>query len=117
MRDVEATVFRPEKELKGFTKVALQPGEEKEVKLELNGRSFAFYNPDLKDWQVESGAFEILVGASSRDIRLSQTVAVTAVYPPSHASPLNSCFQRTGAGYCASAVCARFLIMLEKMNP
>jgi len=78
VRDVESTVFRPEKELKGFAKVALNPGEEKTVTIELNARAFAFYNPDLKDWQVEAGAFEILVGASSRDIRLQGMVTVSS---------------------------------------
>jgi beta-glucosidase len=81
VRDVEATVFRPEKELKGFAKVALQPGEEKDVSIELGKRAFAFYNPDLKDWQVESGTFEILIGASSQDIRLQANVEVTSDQP------------------------------------
>jgi len=81
VRDVESSVFRPEKELKGFAKVELQPGEESEVVIELNRRAFAFYNPALKDWQVESGVFEILVGASSQDIRLNATVEVTASQP------------------------------------
>ncbi|MFC1878704.1 beta-glucosidase [Chloroflexota bacterium] len=78
VRDVESSVFRPEKELKGFAKVELQPGEETEVAVELTQRAFAYYNTDLKDWRVEAGTFEILVGASSRDIRLDATVAVTS---------------------------------------
>jgi len=78
LRDVESSVYRPEKELKGFAKVSLEPGEEKTVTIELNERSFAFYNPDSHAWQVESGKFEILVGASSRDIRLLGTVTVTS---------------------------------------
>lgn len=76
VKDTESTIYRPEKELKGFTKVFLEPGEEKEVSVELDKRSFAFYNVEAHDWQVESGDFEILVGASSRDIRLSDTVCV-----------------------------------------
>ncbi len=74
VKDVEATAFRPEKELKGFSKVELRPGEETKVTIELGQRAFAYYNTDLNDWHVESGTFEILVGASSRDIRLSATV-------------------------------------------
>jgi len=70
VRDVESTWFRPEKELKGFAKVDLQPGEEKEVSVELGTRAFAYYDTGSKDWVVEAGEFEILVGASSRDIRL-----------------------------------------------
>ena len=78
VRDVETTVLRPEKELKGFAKVALQPGEETEVAIELDRRAFAYYDTGLKDWHVEAGDFEILAGASSRDIRLSATVEVAS---------------------------------------
>jgi beta-glucosidase len=78
VRDVETTVFRPEKELKGFVKIELQPGEEAEVAIELDRRAFAYYDAALKDWHVEAGDFEVLVGASSRDIRLSATVEVTS---------------------------------------
>jgi len=76
VRDVESSAFRPEKELKGFAKVELQPEEETEVTIELTQRAFAYYNTDLKDWHVESGGFEILVGASAKDIRLNATVDV-----------------------------------------
>ena len=78
VRDVESTPFRPQKELKGFAKVELQPGAETTLSIELDKRAFAYYNTDLKDWTVESGDFEILVGASSRDIRLSARVKVTS---------------------------------------
>lgn len=74
--DKESTVFRPEKELKGFRKVFLKAGEETTVEIELSKRAFAFYNADISDWQTESGDFEIKVGASSRDIRLSANVYV-----------------------------------------
>ena len=59
VRDIESSVQRPEKELKGFVKVALQPGEEQMVTFTLNKRSFAFYNVELKDWHAETGDFEI----------------------------------------------------------
>lgn len=81
VRDVESTAFRPAKELKGFAKVDLQPGEETDVTLELDRRAFAYYDPQLKDWRVESGAFEILVGASSQDIRLRATVEIASTQP------------------------------------
>jgi beta-glucosidase len=74
VRDVASSVFRPAKELKGFVKVDLQPGEETDVTVELNRRAFAFYDTNRKDWTVEAGDFEILVGASSRDIRLTSTI-------------------------------------------
>ena len=63
-------ISRPEKELKDFVKVALQPGEEKELSFKLDFRSFAYYNTGLRDWHVESGKYQILIGASSADIRL-----------------------------------------------
>ena len=74
--DKESTIFRPAKELKGFTKVYLEPGEEKTVSVELSKRAFAYYNVNISDWHVESGDFDILVGASSRDIRLEGKVNV-----------------------------------------
>ncbi len=70
VRDVQAAVQRPVKELKGFAKVALQPGEEKTVAFELNERALAYYDPDQKAWVAEPGEFEALIGSSSRDIRL-----------------------------------------------
>ena len=74
--DKESTIFRPKKELRAFTKVFLKAGESKEVTLELSKRAFAYYNVNLGDWHVESGDFEIMVGASSRDIKLTDTVNV-----------------------------------------
>jgi beta-glucosidase len=65
------SVLRPEKELKGFAKVSLKPGETKKVSLSLDGRSFAYYEPTKKGWVAEKGEYGILVGASSRDIRLT----------------------------------------------
>ncbi|MDE7089796.1 MAG: glycoside hydrolase family 3 C-terminal domain-containing protein, partial [Prevotella sp.] len=74
--DKESTIFRPAKELKGFKKVLLKAGEEKEVSIELSKRAFAFWNVNINDWIVETGEFDILVGASSRDIKLSKTITV-----------------------------------------
>ena len=70
----ESKVFRAPKELKGFAKVQLQPGEEKKVTIELDDRAFAFWNTATDGWCVESGEYKILVGASSRDIRLEAAV-------------------------------------------
>jgi beta-glucosidase len=86
VKDVESTVFRPEKELKGFAKVELAPGEETRVTIELNWRAFAYYNTDLNDWHVETGIFQILAGASSGDIRLDKTVEVISTGPETLAS-------------------------------
>jgi beta-glucosidase len=73
-------VQRPEKELKGFKKVFLQPGERQTVSIALAQNAFAFYDPDKKGWVAEKGDYKILVGGSSRDIavqsnyRLAETV-------------------------------------------
>jgi len=74
VKDVESSLPRPPKELKGFDRVRLKPGETKTVTLELDDSSFAFYDPAKNAWVVESGAFEILIGASSRNILLSETL-------------------------------------------
>ena len=76
VRDPFASVERPEKELKGFAKTALKAEESKRVSITLNARSFAYYSIARKGWYVENGDFEILIGASSRDIRLSDTVKI-----------------------------------------
>jgi beta-glucosidase len=78
VRDVESKVNRPEKELKGFEKIELEPGEEKTVTFKLDKRSFAYYNTEIRDWYVESGEFEILVGKSSKEIELKETVKVNS---------------------------------------
>lgn len=76
VRDVAARLPRPVKELKGFAKVMLAPGEQKVVSITLDRRAFAFYDPQSSGWVVEPGTFEILVGASSRDIRLQAPIEV-----------------------------------------
>jgi len=74
--DKESTIFRPVKELRAFKKIFLKAGEEKEVSVRLSKRAFAFWNININDWMVETGEFDILVGASSRDIKLSETIIV-----------------------------------------
>jgi beta-glucosidase len=76
--DVETSLPRPVKELKGFRKVLLEPGETKVLTFSLDKRAFAFYDTQLGDWAVEPGSFLISVGASSQDIRLTATVEVEA---------------------------------------
>ncbi|HAB61323.1 MAG TPA: glycosyl hydrolase [Lachnospiraceae bacterium] len=72
----ESAVIRPEKELRDFTKVKLEPGETKTVEFELTSRAFAYWNTQIHNWYVETGEFDILIGKSSRDIVLSKTVEV-----------------------------------------
>ena len=76
--DKTGVEIRPEKELKGFEKVNLKPGESKSVTFKLNRRSFAFWNIDINNWYAPSGTYVISVGASSRDIRLTAEVDVTS---------------------------------------
>lgn len=70
------TIYKAEQELKDFRKIILEPGKSAEVTFTLDKRAFAFYNVETKDWQVESGEYEIRIGASSRDIRHTATVHV-----------------------------------------
>ncbi len=75
--DLTGSANRPVRELKNFVKVSLAPGETKTVQMELNKRSFAWYNVKLHDWYAASGIYEIQIGKSSREIVLSDTVEVT----------------------------------------
>ena len=68
--DKESTVHRPVKELKAFDKIELEAGESKSVNFNLNKRDFSYYSKVYDRWLAESGEFQILVGSSSRDIRL-----------------------------------------------
>ena len=70
-------VQRPVRELRGFAKIELQPGEEKEVSFSLTKRAFAYYEERLHDFYVASGVYGVEIGASSRDIRLCGRVKVT----------------------------------------
>lgn len=81
VRDVVSSVTRPPKELKGFEKVALEPGEEKTVQFILDRRAFAYYDTDFHDWRVENGEFDILIGKSSADIVLSERILVRSTQP------------------------------------
>jgi len=74
---------RPPKELKGFAKVQLQPGQKQRVSIQLGRDAFSFYDPDKKGWVAEKGGFKILVGSSSRDILLTGDCQLTqTVFEP-----------------------------------
>lgn len=90
VEDVESSVARPRLELKGFSKVALAPGEAKEVTFTLDARSFAFWDEWSGAWRVESGEFVIHVGASSRDLRVRARVSVESTTPVRPNFDLNS---------------------------
>jgi beta-glucosidase len=76
VRDSASGLVRPEKELKGFAKVELEPGETKSVGIELDFRAFAYYHPAYEQWITEDGDFDILIGASAADIRHRLTVTL-----------------------------------------
>ena len=76
MRDVKSTVARPEKELKAFAKVELAPKQTKTVTFTLDREAFWYFDVARNAWATEPGDFEILVGSSSRDIRLSEGFAL-----------------------------------------
>lgn len=87
---VNSSVIRPIKELKGFEKIFLNPGETKAVTFQLSKRSFAYYNTQIHDWHVETGDYEILVGKSSRDVECSATLHVESTVKLSVKYTLNS---------------------------
>jgi beta-glucosidase len=74
IQDPECTVPRPVKELKGFRKVDLIPGENTTVEMALQKQDFSFWNPKTKDWFIEKGRFNIFVGSSSKDIKLKKSI-------------------------------------------
>lgn len=83
VHDLQSGLVRPEKELKGFAKVEVQPGETKSVSIPLGFRAFAYYHPEYRKWITESGEFHILIAASAADIRhtLSVTLESTLQLP------------------------------------
>jgi beta-glucosidase len=70
VHDVASSLPRPAKELKAFRKIALAPGERQHVEITLGVEAFAFYDPERSGWIAEPGEFRIVVGSSSRDVRL-----------------------------------------------
>lgn len=76
--DVSSSVIRPIRELKGFEKIPLEPGESKDVTFTLSKRAFAYWNQDISDWYVETGDFKIEIGQSSKDIECSALVKVNS---------------------------------------
>ena len=70
----DAKVFRPEKELKGFAKVYLKAGESKEVSIAFDDKTFRYFNVKTNKWEVEDGNYQIMIGASSADIKLTASI-------------------------------------------
>ena len=78
----DAKVFRPEQELKGFAKVSLAPGESKTVTIALDDKAFRYWNVKTNAWEVEGGSYQLRVGASSVDIRLTADITVKGTNAP-----------------------------------
>lgn len=76
VKDLEATVERPLKELKDFQKVHLKAGEKKTVYFSLQHRDFAFWDENTSSWKVEPGKFEILIGSSSEKINQNAVISI-----------------------------------------
>jgi len=109
VRDPQASVARPVRELKGFVKVELDPGESAAVDFVLTPRDLSYWSTVQNDWVLEGGKFELAVGASSRDLRLTTTLDVAAPPPPARldgmstlqewlADPTGSALLRTAVG-------------------
>lgn len=77
VQDLKPRLARPLKELKGFRKVFLKPGESLKVSIPIDRSAFAFYDPERRAWAAEKGNFKIMIGASSRDIRLQNDVRLS----------------------------------------
>ena len=100
-------LMRPEKELKGFKKVFLQPGEKQTVSIPLKKAAFEYYDDGKKSWVVDDDSFEILIGSSSRDLRLRDNFRPAAkqqarakvfnLFPPYYA--WNNKFSREEIGW------------------
>ena len=89
MEPVNPHVFRPAKELKGFAKVFLQPGEKQKVSVRLNQNAFAYYDVDTRSWLAAEGGYKILVGGSSRDLPLTGDFQLSqTIYQPDRVAPV-----------------------------
>jgi beta-glucosidase len=77
VHEVKSPVPRPVKELRGFKRLAFQPGEKRTVKFTLPAEKLAFWDENIHAFRVEQGAFDVMVGASSADIRVGRTLTVT----------------------------------------
>lgn len=94
VKNSESVLFKAEKELRAFEKVQLAAGEDRTVGFRLDPDAFSYYNVNISDWHTEAGKYEVQIGASSRDIRLAQTVSVAENRPAKVPD-----YRDTAAGY------------------
>ena len=78
----DAKIFRPAQELKGFAKVPLRPGESRTVAIPLDDKAFRYWNTQTNRWEIEGGQYELRVGVSSADIRLTAAVEIAGTDAP-----------------------------------
>jgi len=90
VRERASRVDRPNQELRGFATISLQPGERGQVSIPLDIRDFAVYDPRASGWVTSGGTFDLLLGASSRDVRLETSVEVAASGPRARLTELSS---------------------------
>lgn len=93
----DAEIFRPTKELKGFAKVFLQPGESRRVSIPLDDKAFRYFNVKTGSWEIEGGTYLLTVGASSRERKLTTRLEVKGTEAPNpyETAAVSSCY-RTG---------------------
>jgi beta-glucosidase len=89
-KDKDDRLIRPDKELRDFTKVALEAGETKKVTFTLGKSAFSYYNTEISDWHVLSGEYTIMLGRSSRDIALKSDVTMTSTKPIPFTADVNT---------------------------
>ncbi len=111
--DKTDSAIRPEKELKNFGKIFLEPGESKDITLTLDKRSFAWYNTGIHDWYAATGDYDILVGSSSRDIRLAGTVHVSSTAKSSFRVNRNTVIEEINRNPVTAEICKP---LLEKVR-
>jgi beta-glucosidase len=110
-RNENSAVFKPEKELRYYAKISLKPGEEKTAELSFPESDLAYYHAGIRDWVVENGTYPILVGASSRDIRLTGK-AVLSGYPaaePPYSEAVCDAYEHIAGGTISDAVFSELL--------
>lgn len=105
----ESKTLRPDKELRGFEKVELEPGEEKTVTFTLSKRAFAYYKTDISDWYVESGEYVIMAAKSSRDIACAATVKVESTTVLKKVYTLNSTLEEVMANPIGAQALAQMM--------
>lgn len=102
-------VVRPIRELRGFDKIMLEPGEEKTVTFELDMRAFAYWNTQIHDWFAEDGIYRILIGRNAEEMLLEETVTVHGTKTVPRIYSMNTCMGELMRDPHAQAVMGPFL--------